>query len=97
MPNKLTINKNDVTLSSVLNIDPHTLYHTGAITHGSLSSAVYRSAEELICERLDAIESHLGVLSRERILESRFPRLKEIADEYYRELEKLKTWERISK
>ncbi len=93
MPNKLTINKNDVTLSSVLNIDPHTLYHT----HGSLSSAVYRSSEELICERLDAIESHLGVLSRERILESRFPRLKEIADEYYRELEKLKTWERISK
>jgi hypothetical protein len=95
MPNKLTITKGDVTLTSVLNIEPHTLYHTGAITHGSV--ATYRSSEELICERLAAIESHLGVMSRERELERRFPRLKEIADEYYHELEKLKTWERISK
>ncbi len=96
MPNNLIVNKNDVTLATIANVDDcHTLYSSvGIDIRGSVTE--HRWDNEIL-KSLDAIEKHVAVLYRNRELEDRHPRLKEMADEYYRELEKLKTWERVSK
>lgn len=46
-------------------------------------------------ERLSTIEQVLNVPTRDATMEQKYPKLKKIYEEYMRELEKYKTWERI--
>ena len=46
-------------------------------------------------ERLTTIEKVLNIPQRDVILETKYPKLKQLHDEYMRELEKYKTFERL--
>lgn len=48
-------------------------------------------------ERLKLIEERLNIPTRDVILESRYERLKELAEEYKQELERCRTWEALKK
>lgn len=46
-------------------------------------------------ERLSVIEQTLNIPTRDVTMEQKYPKLKEIYEQYKHELEKYKTWERI--
>ena len=46
-------------------------------------------------ERLKTIEKLLNIPQRDVIMESKYPKLKKLYDEYMHELEKYTTWERV--
>lgn len=46
-------------------------------------------------ERLSTIEQVLNIPTRDVIMESKYPKLKKLYDEYMKELEKYKTFERL--
>lgn len=46
-------------------------------------------------ERLSTIEKVLNIPTRDAIMEEKYPKLREIYDQYRHELEKYKTWQRI--
>ena len=46
-------------------------------------------------ERLSIIEQTLNIPTRDVTMEQKYPKLKEIYDQYKHELEKYKTWQRI--
>ncbi len=46
-------------------------------------------------ERLSTIEKVLNIPTRDAIMEEKYPKLREIYDQYRYELEKYKTWQRI--
>lgn len=45
--------------------------------------------------RVEELEKAVKLLSRDLTLESKYPKLKELSDQYKAELEKYQTWERI--
>lgn len=46
-------------------------------------------------ERLSVIEQVLNIPTRDAIMEEKYPELKKIYEQYVKELEKYKTWQRI--
>ena len=52
---------------------------------------------EDLAERLERIESLLNIPTRNVTIEQQFPKLKALYEEYMAELEKYKTWNRLTK
>ena len=51
---------------------------------------------EYLDERLDRIETLLHIPTRDVIIEEQYPKLKALFEEYMKELEKYKTWNRLT-
>jgi len=67
--------------------NPATLKVDGTIVHNG------RDLEE----RLSTIEKVLNIPERDVILESKYPKLKKLYDEYIKELSKTRMWEELKK
>ena len=52
--------------------------------------------DESLTERLERIETVLNIPIRDIKMENKYPRLKQLFEEYMQELAKLKTWERLN-
>lgn len=52
---------------------------------------------EYLDERLERIEAVLNIPTRDVKIESQYPKLKSLYEEYMKELEKYKTWNRLTK
>jgi hypothetical protein len=50
-----------------------------------------------LTERLERIETMLQIPTRDAIIEEQYPKLKRLYEEYIKELEKCKTWNRLKK
>lgn len=50
---------------------------------------------DFLDDRLERIEALLNIPSRDVLMEEKYPRLKRLWEEYYQELEKCKTWDKL--
>lgn len=88
----------------------NSLYHGSTIYDAISSGEIYPTRcesalnvskdrilrEESLSERLKRIETVLNIPTRDIEMENKYPRLKQLFEEYMQELEKLKTWERLN-
>lgn len=91
-------------------IDSKSLFHGSTIYDAISSGEIYPTRcesalnvskdrilrEESLSERLNRIETVLNIPTRDLEMENKYPRLKQLFEEYMQELEKLKTWERLN-
>lgn len=52
---------------------------------------------EFLDDRLERIETLLSIPTRDVTIEQQFPKLRELYEAYMKELEKYKTWNRLTK